>query len=420
MNCWNSFILFFLCLNILLPNFTLLSSGIPDIRSSVIRLPNDDSYGHPFDPSRVIRISWHPRAFLYKKFLADEECDHLIKMAKDKLEKSMVADVKTGNSIESTVRTSKGMFIRTAQDEVVGRIESRISVWTFLPVENGEAIQVLHYENGQKYLPHWDYFLDKTNQALGGHRIVTVLMYLSNVEKGGETIFPLSEMKESQPKTDEDSECATKGYAVKPKKGDALLFFSLHPNATVDPLSLHGSCPVIEGEKWLATKWIHVRSFERKRGRTPKLLTLEIHHGGCFTPTPSKSYVGGHVSSFNVVDIDEFCLHDLKDIIVKLGYGVADLILNVDADVLEMAKYVKDYKIILVYVEHGSSNGDTSIFITPKKGVAIPHASSVEGPIVVESVDDPFEDLDEILGYANTRKQVIEDDITVKQMVIHV
>ncbi|GKE65630.1 hypothetical protein Tco_1519791, partial [Tanacetum coccineum] len=35
----------------------------------------------------------------------------------------------------------------------------------------------------------------------------------------------------------------------KPKKGDALLFFSLHPNATVDPLSLHGSCPVIEGEK---------------------------------------------------------------------------------------------------------------------------------------------------------------------------
>ncbi|GKD07481.1 probable prolyl 4-hydroxylase 6, partial [Tanacetum coccineum] len=105
------------------------------------------------------------------------------------------------------------IIISSLKDEVVGRIESRISVWTFLPVENGEAIQVLHYENGQKYLPHWDYFQDKTNQALGGHRIVTVLMYLSNVEKGGETIFPLSKMKESQPKTDEDSECATKGYA---------------------------------------------------------------------------------------------------------------------------------------------------------------------------------------------------------------
>lgn len=49
---------------------------------------------------------------------------------------------------------------------------------------------------------------------------------------------------------------------MKPRKGDALLFFSLHLDATIDPLSLHGSCPVIEGEKWSATKWIHVRSFE--------------------------------------------------------------------------------------------------------------------------------------------------------------
>ncbi|KAJ0704259.1 putative procollagen-proline 4-dioxygenase [Helianthus annuus] len=153
------------------------------------------------------------RAFLYRNFLTDEECDHLIEVARDKLQKSMVADSKTGKSIESTVRTSKGMFIRKAQDEVIASIESRITVWTFLPLENGEAIQVLQYEKGQKYLPHWDYFQDKANQALGGHRIATVLMYLSNVEKGGETIFPNSEMKESQLKTDEDSECAKKGYA---------------------------------------------------------------------------------------------------------------------------------------------------------------------------------------------------------------
>lgn len=52
-------------------------------------------------------------------------------------------------------------------------------------------------------------------------------------------------------------------HAVKPKKGDALLFFSLNPDATTDTHSLHGSCPVIEGEKWSATKWIHVRSFEK-------------------------------------------------------------------------------------------------------------------------------------------------------------
>nr|GEW26503.1 transposase, mutator type [Tanacetum cinerariifolium] len=119
-----------------------------------------------------------------------------------------------------------------------------------------------------------------------------------------------------------------------------------------------------------------------QNGGNPKSVTFEIHHGGCFTPTPIRSYVGGHVSSVNVVDIDEFCLYDLKDMVVKLGYGVADSMyyhflrsilsldyglhtLNVDADVLEMTKYVKDNKIILVYVEHGSSN---MIFETKRVG----------------------------------------------------
>ncbi|KAG9450419.1 hypothetical protein H6P81_010384 [Aristolochia fimbriata] len=215
-----------------------------------------------FNPTRVRQLSWHPRAFLAEGFLLDEECDHLVELARGKLEKSMVADNDSGKSIMSEVRTSSGMFLNKGQDEIVSRIERRISTWTFLPVENGESIQILRYENGQKYEPHFDYFHDKANQELGGHRVATVLMYLSNVEKGGETIFPNSEVSESQLKDDMWSECAKKGYAVKPKKGDALLFFSLHPDARTDPDSLHGSCPVIEGEKWSATKWIHVRSFD--------------------------------------------------------------------------------------------------------------------------------------------------------------
>lgn len=230
---------------------------------SVLRLKSDVS-SVVFDPTRVTQLSWSPRAFLYKGFLSDEECDHLISLAKGKLEKSMVADNESGNSIESEVRTSSGMFLAKKQDEIVARIEARIAAWTFLPEENGESIQILHYEHGQKYEPHFDYFHDKANQALGGHRVATVLMYLSNVERGGETIFPNSEEKISQEKDESWSECAKRGYAVKTRKGDALLFFSLHIDATTDSNSLHGSCPVIEGEKWSATKWIHVRSFDKR------------------------------------------------------------------------------------------------------------------------------------------------------------
>ena len=56
-------------------------------------------------------------------------------------------------------------------------------------------MQILHYENGQKYEPHFDYFHDEVNLQLGGHRIATVLMYLSNVKKGGETVFPMWEVR---------------------------------------------------------------------------------------------------------------------------------------------------------------------------------------------------------------------------------
>lgn len=37
------------------------------------------------------------------------------------------------------------------------------------------------------------------------------------------------------------SACAQRGVAFKPRKGDALLFYSLKPNGELDTLSLHGS-----------------------------------------------------------------------------------------------------------------------------------------------------------------------------------
>ncbi|CAK7338616.1 unnamed protein product [Dovyalis caffra] len=160
-------------------------------------------------------------------------------------------------------RIKRCPFVSTLQDEIVADIEARIAAWTFLPEENGEPIQILRYEQGQKYEAHIDYFVDKINQMVGGHRLATLLMYLSDVKKGGETIFPNSEAKGSQAKDDNSSDCAKNGYAVKPQKGDALLFFNLHPDSSTDPNSLHASCPVIEGEKWSATKWIHVKSFDK-------------------------------------------------------------------------------------------------------------------------------------------------------------
>lgn len=48
--------------------------------------------------------------------------------------------------------------------------------------------QVLRYEPSQKYDAHFDYFFHKEANDNGGNRLLTVLMYLSDVEEGGETV----------------------------------------------------------------------------------------------------------------------------------------------------------------------------------------------------------------------------------------
>ncbi|MED6193800.1 hypothetical protein PIB30_022851 [Stylosanthes scabra] len=208
-------------------------------------------------------ISWEPRAFVYHNFLTKEECDYLISIAKPHMHKSTVVDSETGQSKDSRVRTSSGTFLPRGRDKIVRNIEKKIADFTFIPVEHGEGLQVLHYEVGQKYEPHYDYFQDEFNTRNGGQRIATVLMYLTDVEEGGETVFPAAKGNVSSvPWWNELSDCGKKGLSIKPKRGDALLFWSMKPDATLDPSSLHGGCPVIKGNKWSSTKWMRVGEYK--------------------------------------------------------------------------------------------------------------------------------------------------------------
>ncbi|XWS45604.1 hypothetical protein CRYUN_Cryun15aG0150700 [Craigia yunnanensis] len=236
-----------------------LSSIVHKVVDRISRSDDDDGRGEHW----VEVISWEPRAFIYHNFLSKEECEYLIDLAKPHMEKSTVVDSKTGKREDSRVRTSSGTFLARGRDKIIRNIEKRIADFSFIPVEHGEGLQILHYEVGQKYEPHYDYFLDEFNTKNGGQRIATVLMYLSDVEEGGETVFPAAKGNISAvPWWNELSECGKEGLSVKPKKGDALLFWSMKPDASLDPSSLHGGCPVIRGNKWSSTKWMRVNEYK--------------------------------------------------------------------------------------------------------------------------------------------------------------
>ncbi|MCO5587165.1 hypothetical protein L7F22_041112 [Adiantum nelumboides] len=228
-----------------------------------IKLESDNNLVRADSKPWVELISWEPRAFVYHKFLSKEECEYLISLAKPHMVKSTVVDSATGRSKDSRVRTSSGTFLVRGQDKIIREVEKRIADFTFIPVEQGEGIQILHYEVGQKYEAHYDYFHDHFNTHNGGQRIATLLMYLSDVEAGGETVFPSAKVNSSSiPYSNDRSECGRSGLSVKPQLGDALLFWSMKPDATPDASSLHGGCPVISGNKWSATKWMRMHEYK--------------------------------------------------------------------------------------------------------------------------------------------------------------
>jgi len=201
-------------------------------------------------------VSWHPRAFVFHNFLSTEECDHIVNLAEPVMERSTVVG-EGGKGVLDNIRTSSGTFIQRLADETIKDIEERIARYTHIPLAHQEDLQVLRYEHSQKYGAHYDSLVD------GSPRIATVLMYLSEVEEGGETAFPKSThwVDEAEQAGGEWSECARGVVAARPRKGDALLFFSLNPDLSQDRFSLHTGCPVLRGVKWSATAWIHTQPF---------------------------------------------------------------------------------------------------------------------------------------------------------------
>ncbi|KAJ4963802.1 hypothetical protein NE237_023741 [Protea cynaroides] len=200
-------------------------------------------------------LSWKPRALLFPKFATVEQCQGIIKMAKSKLSPSTLA-LRKGETMENTkgIRTSSGTFISASEDKsgILDIIEHKIARVTMIPRSHGEAFNILRYEIGQRYNSHYDAFDPAEYGPQKSQRVASFLLYLSDVKEGGETMFPFE--NGFMDFNYDYKECI--GLKVKPRQGDGLLFYSLFPNGTTDLTSLHGSCPVIEGEKWVATKWI--------------------------------------------------------------------------------------------------------------------------------------------------------------------
>lgn len=216
-----------------------------------------------FVPYQV--LSWEPRAVYFPGFLDKQRCEHIIRLASRHLAPSGLA-LRKGESEANTgdIRTSQGTFLSRRDDGagVLDYLEKRIADATMLPQRHGEPFNVLRYEEGQKYDSHYDTFDPESYGPQPSQRVASFLVYLNDWNSGGETVFPLEGPAGLKRLAGIDYKSCAEGLKVKPlKAGDALLFYSVNPEGTFDKHALHGGCPVHEGTKWVATKWIRDKAF---------------------------------------------------------------------------------------------------------------------------------------------------------------
>jgi prolyl 4-hydroxylase len=180
----------------------------------------------------VIARLEEPRIVVLGNVLSDDECDALIDFSKDRMKRSKIGDSRQVDDI----RTSSSMFFQEGENDVIARIEKRLSQIMNIPTEHGEGLQILNYKIGQEYKAHFDFF--KSANKLNNPRISTLVMYLNDVEQGGETYFPKL------------------NFSVCPQKGMGVYFEYFYNDENLNELTLHGGAPVVIGDKWAATQWM--------------------------------------------------------------------------------------------------------------------------------------------------------------------
>ncbi|XP_030629240.1 prolyl 4-hydroxylase subunit alpha-1-like [Chanos chanos] len=189
----------------------------------------------------------------YHDIISEKEMATLKTLSRPKLSRTSVYHSEEGSGISSN-RVSQGslacvsysVFLKDVEDPVLARISQRIADITGLDMESADRLQVANYGVGGHFKPHTD-SLVRPRLSITQDRIATVLIYLSDVQSGGATVFPEI------------------GAALQVQKGSAVFWYNLLRSGEEDDNTLHAGCPVLNGSKWIANKWIHERGQEFRR-----------------------------------------------------------------------------------------------------------------------------------------------------------
>lgn len=204
--------------------------------------------------------------FVMPGFLTADECARIIALM-EKRRPSTIAD----DNGDQYFRTSQTCMLDSSHPDVAA-LEARIVALTGLNPLHGEPLQGQIYAKDQEFKPHTDYFEPDGPDyyrycSVSGQRTWTVMIYLNEPEEGGITRF------------------VSIGEDIRPETGKLLAWNNLGPDKQPNFNTLHHGMKVIEGHKYIVTKWF------RERPWTPPLPSGTVKKAPNPVPTPPPSGV---------------------------------------------------------------------------------------------------------------------------------
>ena len=184
-------------------------------------------------------------------FISQEECEEILAYSWQNMERSTVAS-KDGKGQKHDKRTGSNTWLQHDASPIIKGVADRISQMVRMPLKNAEPFQVVYYKENEEYDYHWDSFDESDDVATeeytknGGQRLITVLGYLRDVPKGGETVFNHLVVN------------------IKPRRGSVIVWWNVEPNTTKREIkSQHAGLPVLEGEKYAFNLWFRENEFKK-------------------------------------------------------------------------------------------------------------------------------------------------------------
>ena len=178
--------------------------------------------------------------YVIPDFLNLEDCEALIKCINQALVPSTVTHG------PEDFRTSRTCHLEDVNPEFIRTVNQRLSALLGVDLAFSEPLQGQRYDRGQYFKAHTDAFAPGSEEyqrhaSVGGQRTWTVMVYLNTVQDGGETRFPVL------------------GQCFQPHQGMALAWNNLMADGSPNSATLHEALPVLQGEKYVITKWFRSR-----------------------------------------------------------------------------------------------------------------------------------------------------------------